>query len=112
MANTKSKALEPRSRRCFRSVRRSRLIAGIFYSFLIVELLTQLDYRTFPIHNKTEIGRHAMSQDTELLTEIRDLLQVMAEPLLEKRHKKFRDGIRQVVGKKQSARGAVLLMDG
>lgn len=53
-----------------------------------------------------------MSSDTELLLEIRDLLQVMAEPLLEKRHKKFRDGIRKVVGKKQSARGAVLLMDG
>jgi len=53
-----------------------------------------------------------MSRDTELLTEIRDLLQVIAEPLLEKRHKKFRDGITAVVGKKQSARGAVLLMDG
>jgi len=53
-----------------------------------------------------------MSQDTELLTEIRDLLQVMAEPLLEKRHKKFRNGIREVVGKKQAGRAAVLLMDG
>ena len=53
-----------------------------------------------------------MSKDMELLTEIRDLLQVMAEPLLEKRQKKFRDGIRRVVGKKKSARGAVLLMDG
>jgi hypothetical protein len=53
-----------------------------------------------------------MSKDIELLTEIRDLLQVMAEPLLEKRHKKFRDGIRQVVGKKQTGRAAVLLMDG
>lgn len=53
-----------------------------------------------------------MSKDTELLTEIRDLLQVMAEPLLEKRHKKFRDGIRDAVGKKQTARVAVLLMDG
>lgn len=53
-----------------------------------------------------------MSKDTELLMEIRDLLQVMAEPMLEKRHKKFRDGIRDVVGKKQTARIAVLLMDG
>ena len=53
-----------------------------------------------------------MSKDVELLAEIRDLLQVMAEPLLEKRHKKFRDGIREAVGKKQTARIAVLLMDG
>jgi DNA-binding MarR family transcriptional regulator len=53
-----------------------------------------------------------MSKDTELLTEIRDLLAVMAEPLMEKRHKKFRDGIRAVVGKKQAGRAAVLLMDG
>jgi hypothetical protein len=53
-----------------------------------------------------------MSQEIQLLTEIRDLLEVIAEPLLEKRHKKFRDGIRKAVGKKQSARGAVLLMDG
>jgi hypothetical protein len=53
-----------------------------------------------------------MSKDTELLTEIRDLLQVMAEPLLEKRYKKFRDGIREAVGKKQTARVAVLMMDG
>jgi hypothetical protein len=53
-----------------------------------------------------------VSKDIELLTEIRDLLQVMAEPLLEKRHKKFRDGIRAAVGKKQTARVAVLMMDG
>jgi hypothetical protein len=53
-----------------------------------------------------------MSKDTELLVEIRDLLQVLAEPLLEKRHKKFRDGIRAVVGKKKSAKVAVLMMDG
>jgi hypothetical protein len=53
-----------------------------------------------------------MSRDIELLTEIRDLLQVMAEPALEKRFKKFRDGIRAVVGKKQTGRAAVLLMDG
>ncbi len=53
-----------------------------------------------------------MSKELELLAEIRDLLEVMAEPLMEKRHKKFRDGIRAVVGKKKNARGAVLLMDG
>jgi hypothetical protein len=53
-----------------------------------------------------------MTKDTELLTEIRDLLQVMAEPLLEKRHKKFRDGIRKAVGKSKNGQAAVLLMDG
>ena len=53
-----------------------------------------------------------MSQDTELLTEIRDLLQVMAEPMLAQRDKKFRTGIRKVTGKSEKGRKAVVLMDG
>jgi len=53
-----------------------------------------------------------MSKDTELLTEIRDLLQVMAEPMLAQRDKKFRTEIRKVAGKSEKARKAIVLMDG
>lgn len=53
-----------------------------------------------------------MSIEIDLLTEIRNLLLLMAEPMLEKQHKKFRDGVRRIVGKKKSAGSAILLMDG
>jgi hypothetical protein len=53
-----------------------------------------------------------MSQEIELLTEIRDLLQVMAEPTLAKRDEKFRGAIRTVAGKSQKNSGAIVLMDG
>lgn len=53
-----------------------------------------------------------MSNDVELLTEIRDLLQVMAEPMLAKRDAKFRELVRKAVGKSENARKAVCLMDG
>src|ERR1043166_6191571 len=52
-----------------------------------------------------------MSHEIGLLTEIRDLLQVMAEPALAQRDAKFRDAIRRIV-KGQKNRSAVLLMDG
>jgi len=53
-----------------------------------------------------------MSKDIELLTEIRDLLQVMAEPMLAARDKRFRAGVRKVVGNSTGGRKAVFLMDG
>jgi DNA-binding MarR family transcriptional regulator len=53
-----------------------------------------------------------MSREVELLAEIRDLLQVMAEPALAKRDEKFRSAIRSVVGKSQKSASAVVLMDG
>jgi hypothetical protein len=53
-----------------------------------------------------------MSQETELLTEIRDLLQVMAEPFLAKRDQKQRAALREVVGSGKKKQGAVPLMDG
>ena len=53
-----------------------------------------------------------MSQEIELLTEIRDLLQVMAEPTLAKRDEKFREAIRTVAGKSQKSGSAIMLMDG
>lgn len=53
-----------------------------------------------------------MSQDTELLTEIRDLLQVIAEPMLAQRDKRFRTGIRKAAGKSEKGRKAIVLMDG
>jgi len=53
-----------------------------------------------------------MSKDTELLTEIRDLLQVIAEPLLAKRDEKFRAGIRKIASKGKKYGAAILLMDG
>jgi DNA-binding MarR family transcriptional regulator len=53
-----------------------------------------------------------MSRDIELLTEIRDLLQVMAEPALAKRDAKLRSSLRSVVGRGKKAKAAALLMDG
>jgi DNA-binding MarR family transcriptional regulator len=57
-------------------------------------------------------NRANMSQEIELLTEIRDLLQVMAEPALAKRDERFRDAVRVIVGKSQKFASAVMLMDG
>ncbi len=42
-----------------------------------------------------------MAHEIELLTEIRDLLQVMAETGLAKRDEKFRAGVRLVAGNSQ-----------
>jgi hypothetical protein len=53
-----------------------------------------------------------MSRELELLTEIRDLLQVVAEPALAKRDAKFRSVLRSVVGSSGKKVKAVLLMDG
>jgi hypothetical protein len=53
-----------------------------------------------------------MATDTDLLIEIRDLLQVLAEPLLAKRDENVRAAIRKVVGKSTKAQRAVMLMDG
>jgi hypothetical protein len=53
-----------------------------------------------------------MSRDVELLTEIRDLLQVIAEPALAKRDAKLRNSLRTVVGSGVKKAKAVLLMDG
>jgi DNA-binding MarR family transcriptional regulator len=53
-----------------------------------------------------------MSHEIELLTEIRDLLQVMAEPALAKRDAKLRASLRTVVGGSGKKVKAVLLMDG
>lgn len=52
-----------------------------------------------------------MSREIELLTEIRDLLQVMAEPALAKRDARLRSDLCSVVGGGKKAK-AVLLMDG
>jgi len=53
-----------------------------------------------------------MSREIELLTEIRDLLQVMAEPELAKRDAKMRVSLRDIVGSSNKKAKAVLLMDG
>lgn len=53
-----------------------------------------------------------MNEQTELLREMRDLLLVMAEPALAKRDEKFRNTIREVVGKSKLRAKAVLSMDG
>ncbi|MGC4053512.1 MAG: hypothetical protein QM757_29785 [Paludibaculum sp.] len=53
-----------------------------------------------------------MSQEIELLTEIRDLLQVMAEPGLSKRDAKLRSSLRSVIGRSGKKAKAALLMDG
>jgi DNA-binding MarR family transcriptional regulator len=53
-----------------------------------------------------------MSRDIELLTEIRDLLQVIAEPALAQRDAKRRSSLRAVVGDSEKRAKAVGLMDG
>jgi hypothetical protein len=53
-----------------------------------------------------------MSSELELLAEIRDLLQVMAEPMLAKRDEKWRGAIRTVAGKGKKNGAAIMLMDG
>lgn len=53
-----------------------------------------------------------MSDDTEILREIRDLLRVIAEPALAKRDERFRASLRELVGKSKQKAEAVVLMDG
>ena len=53
-----------------------------------------------------------MTEQTELLREIRDLLQVMAEPALAQRDEKFREAVRTVAGRSQKSGSAIMLMDG
>jgi hypothetical protein len=53
-----------------------------------------------------------VSHEIELLTEIRDLLLVMAEPALSQRDARLRSSLRTVVGRSDKKAKAVLLMDG
>jgi hypothetical protein len=53
-----------------------------------------------------------MSREVELLIEIRDLLQVIAEPALAKRDEILRNSLRRVVGGGAKKAKAVMLMDG
>ena len=53
-----------------------------------------------------------MSREIELLGEIRDLLQIMAEPALAQRDAKLRSALRMVVGVSPKKANAVQLMDG
>jgi DNA-binding MarR family transcriptional regulator len=53
-----------------------------------------------------------MSNEVELLTEIRDLLQIIAEPEIAKRDAKLRASLRSTVGESEKKARAVMLMDG
>ena len=53
-----------------------------------------------------------MSREIELLTEIRDLLHVIAEKDLAKRDEKLRAELRKTVGKGKKSAGAIHQMDG
>lgn len=53
-----------------------------------------------------------MSEDTEILREIRDLLRLVAEPALAKRDERLRTSLQEVVGKSKQKAEAVILMDG
>jgi DNA-binding MarR family transcriptional regulator len=53
-----------------------------------------------------------MTDDTEILREIRDLLRLMAEPALAKRDERLRAALHVVVGKSKQKAEAVVLMDG
>jgi len=53
-----------------------------------------------------------MNEQTELLREMRDLLLVIAEPQIAKRDEKFRQALREMVGRSKPKSKAVHLMDG
>jgi len=53
-----------------------------------------------------------MATEIELLTEIRDLLQIMAEPQIAERDRRLRDSLRTAVGRSANGQKAVSLMDG
>ncbi|ABD86544.1 hypothetical protein RPC_0974 [Rhodopseudomonas palustris BisB18] len=53
-----------------------------------------------------------MSDDSELLREIRDLLRLIAEPALAKRDQRLRASLLELVGKSRQKAEAVVLMDG
>ena len=53
-----------------------------------------------------------MSEQTELLREIRDLLLVVAEPALAKRDEALREKLKQIAGKSAAKHRSILLMDG
>jgi hypothetical protein len=53
-----------------------------------------------------------MSEDSELLRQIRDLLQLIAEPALAQRDERLRNALRKIVGKSRQKAEAVALMDG
>jgi len=53
-----------------------------------------------------------MDEQTKLLREIRDLLELIAEPALAKRDEAHRAAILEVAGRSKSYSKAVLLMDG
>jgi hypothetical protein len=57
-------------------------------------------------------GSHTMSDDTEILREIRDLLRLIAEPALAKRDERLRASLQELVGKSKQKAEVVVLMDG
>jgi DNA-binding MarR family transcriptional regulator len=53
-----------------------------------------------------------MSDDTEILREIRDLLRLIAEPALAKKDERVRISLQELVGKSKQKAEVVVLMDG
>jgi hypothetical protein len=64
------------------------------------------------LHDCGDEEESIVSQDLELLGEIRDLLRIIAEPALAKRDAKLRSSLRTVVGASSKKAKALLLMDG
>jgi hypothetical protein len=80
----------------------------------VVKVVDNQHLRTLGCSNQKPLRANVypMSEETELLREMRDLLLVMAEPALAKRDEKRRAALRDIVGKSQQKAKAVLLMDG
>lgn len=53
-----------------------------------------------------------MTDNTEILREIRDLLRIIAEPALARRDERLRASLQQIIGKGKQKAKAVILMDG
>lgn len=54
----------------------------------------------------------ALDENTQLLREIRNLLQVIAEPQIATRDKRLRDELQKIVGTSTKKAKAILAMDG
>ena len=84
-----------------------------YHSCAIVSDLRALDSQ-YPCRATISVSKEpvTMSREIELLTEIRDLLQVIAEPTLAKRDAQLRSSLRAAVGNSEKRAKAALLMDG
>src|SRR5262249_1639881 len=60
---------------------------------------------------ETNMGEHS-AEILQVVSEIRELVRLMAEPAIAERDRKLRAELRRIVGSSEANSGAVILMDG